>query len=377
MAAHKLMKELRSLDGVLTQRVNPYRQENLIKTSSPSMNWIFGHGHGLPFGHGVMLWGEPKSGKSLLTYDLIASLHRDYPDAIAVKFDTEYRDDSQLTEEEASLWGIDLERLVVIQKNKAAAVFDQIEQKIGALCQEGLPVRLIAIDSISGIQGRRDANADSVEQAQIGDHAQTIKVGLKRILPVQKENHIALVCSTHAAVEMDMWEQKRGNKTKAAAGYGVRHHCEYFVNVEKVLNADGKQDLQGRKLIDDSRKGMDDKGEKLGHKIKVWMQDSTVGPQDRVAQFTFDYRRGIVNQHEECFLLGSRWGVIKRPNNATYEFDGKTYRGKDALIDALAGSKELQGKVATGLLEAERTGAMGAQTPEDAEAEFKRLSEAE
>lgn len=122
----KWMKELRKLDGAVQERVNPYRQDNLIKSSSPSLNWMFGHGHGLPFGQGIMLWGEPKSGKSLVTYDLIAALHRDYPDAIAVKFDTEFRDDAQLTDEEAELWGIDLDRYQPIQTNRASEVFDQI-----------------------------------------------------------------------------------------------------------------------------------------------------------------------------------------------------------------------------------------------------------
>jgi hypothetical protein len=367
----KFVNKLRKLKGAIVERANPYVQENLIKSSSPSFNWIFGHGHGLPFGQGVMFWGEPKCGKSLLTYDMIASLHRDHPDAIAIKFDTEFRDDAQLTEEEAELWGIDLDRLVVIQTNKSSEIFDQIEHDINGLIQEGAMVKLIAIDSISGIQGNRDANAESVEVNQMGDHAQTVKKGLKRILPIQKRNKIALICSTHATAEMDVWEAKRNGKSKAAASYGIRHHCEYFINVEKVLNADGKKDLAGNDLIDNNRKGMDDKGEKTGHQIKIWMQDSTVGVQDRVGQLTFKYREGIVNQHEEYFLLGTRWGVIKRPNNTMYELAGKSYKGKDAMLAALAASEDLQKVVADGLLEAESSSSIPQTSTEDAEAEFE------
>jgi hypothetical protein len=372
----KFVKELRKLKGAMTERVNPYRQENLIKSSSPSLNWIFGHGHGLPFGHGVMLWGEPKCGKSLVTYDLIASMHQQYPDAIAIKFDTEFRDESQLTDAEAATWGVDLDRLVVIQTNKSGEIFDQIEQDINGLIQDGAKVKLIAIDSISGIQGNRDANAASVEDNQMGDHAQTVKKGLKRILPIQKRNNVALICSTHATAEMDQWEVKRNGKSKAAASYGIRHHCEYFVNVSKVVNATGKTDLQGNELIDKNRRGMDDKGEKTGHKITVWMQESTVGCQDRVGQFTFDYKRGIINQHEELFLLGKRWNVVKKPSSVMYSVADKQFRGEPATIAGIAASPELQKFIADGLLAAEtaEVAAPVAQTPEEAEAEFEALT---
>lgn len=346
-------KQLLKLDGAIRVRVNPYRQENIAKFRSPSMNWLFGNGHGPPLGHGVMFWGEPKCGKSLLTYDLIRAVQAMDPEYMVVKFDTEYRDDSQMTDESAAMWGVDLERLITVQKNTAKGVFDQIQVDIAGYCQAGIPVKMIAIDSISGIQGLQEESTESIEKQNMGDHAKTTKRGLKRILPVQKENKILLACSTHATAEMDQWEQKRNGPSKAAASYGIRHHCEYFVNVERVKNADGKKDLLENELLDNSRKGMDDKGEKTGHKIKVWMQDSTVGPQDRVAQFTFDYKRGIINTNEEYYLLGKRWGIITRAGNQ-YHFNGQSWRSEALTLEALRDSKELQDKIAAALLAKEK-----------------------
>ncbi len=349
------MKGLKKMKGAMLERFDPYQQSNLIKIKSPSWNWMFGHGHGLPYGQSIMLWAEAKSGKSLMSYAMIGACHQDDPEYIVIKFDTEFRDDAQLTEESAALWGIDLKRLLVIQTNHPTEIFDQIQNDVLAMVQKGAKIKLVIIDSINGIQGLQDANAESVGDNQMADHARTTKKGLKRILSVWKRNRIALVVCTHATAEMDPWEQKRNGKSKASANYGVRHTCEYFVNLERVLSADGKTDELGNAFIDESRKGMDDKGEKTGHKIRFWMQDSTVGVQDRVGELTFDYRRGIINQHEECFTLGINWGIIKRPNNRTYEFEGQTYNGKPAMLTALMNSAEMQQRICDLLLEEEKT----------------------
>lgn len=354
MAINKWMNQLKKLEGALVDRVDPFARDNLLRSSSPSTNWVFGKTHGLPFGMGCLLWGEQKAGKSLLCFDLIGQMHRDYPDYIAVKFDTEFRDEGQLTEEMAALYGIDMDRYLCVQVNEPAQVYDAIEQKIGAMVTAGAPIKLVVIDSITGVRGRRDKDSDTVDQHQIGDQAQTTKVGLKRILSVQKRNRIALIATAHATAEMDMWEQKRGNKTKAAASFGALHHFEYFLNVFKNKTAAGQADIMERKLVDESKKGLDDKGEKTGHKVSVWMQDSTMGPKDRVGEFTIDYQRGIVSQHEEVFKIGLNWGAIKRPTMQTYAIGAEKFTGKPAVIAALEASKELQARVMEDILAMEK-----------------------
>jgi len=58
--------------------------------------------------------------------------------------------------------------------------------------------------------------------------------------------------------------------------------------------------------------------------------------------FTFHDDRGIINTHEEVFLLGINHGVIERPNNQTYAFGGENYRGKGAMLVAIQEKKELR-----------------------------------
>lgn len=370
---NKWAEKLKKLDGAITERVDPWREDNLLRSNSPGVNWLFGNTHGMPFGHSMLLWGEPKAGKSLLSYDFTGRLHQDHKTAIAIKFDTEFRDDGQMSERKAAAYGIDLDRYVVFQVNRPEDVFDRIADDVAGMMDEGANVKLIIIDSITGIQGRREAEQESVSQHQIGDLAQTLQVGLKKILPVHKRRNVALILTAQARSEMDMWEQKRGNKTKAQAPFAVRHHCEYFVNVEQNKTSAGSKNELEQKFEDVTRKGMDDHGEQTAHKIKVWMQDNSMGPKNRVSEFTFDYQRGITNQHEEVFRLGTRWGVIKRPNAMTYQVGEHTFKGKPACLDALAKSTELQHLVVKGLRAMENTAPT--VSDEDAEREFAKGSE--
>jgi len=301
----------------------------------------------------MLVWGPPGGGKSLLTNAFIGQLHRDDPEAIVVKFDTEFRDNGQVTEETAKAFGIDKERYVPFQVNKATQVFDRIEQEIGDMVKDGAPIRLIVIDSINGVQGRRESNSESIEQMTIGDHAQTVQIGLKKILPVQRNNNISLIVIAQQRSELDAWEVKKGNKTKAAVSHGTQHHCEYFVHVEKNTTKAGRTDALDRLFEDSSKKDLTDSADQTGHKVKVWMQKSSFGGAGRSGEFTLDYKRGIINQHEEVFVLGARWGIIERPTPTSYIVNGQKFVGRANCLNALEKSVELQKFVITGLLAAE------------------------
>jgi recA bacterial DNA recombination protein len=353
---NKYAAKLRKLEGAITERFDPFEPSNLIRFSSPGVNWLFGKTHGMPRGFSALLWGEKKSGKSVLLYDAIGTLHRSNPNAIAIKFDTEFRDLGQLDQGMADSYGIDLDRLVVYQVNRPEHIFDRMKNEVRALIDDGAEIPLIGIDSISDILGRREAEQDSVTQHQIGDHAVTLQVGLKSIIETQRTKKIALIMIAHARDEMDPWEIKRGNKKKPAAANAVQHHCEYFINVEKNKTASGKSDILERKFIDESRKDMRDTGQQTAHKTYVFMGDSSMGPKGREVEFTFADGRGIINQHEEVFKLGLNWKVIQRPVPKKYIVAGQEFIGKPACLKALEESVELQQKVISQLIEMEKTG---------------------
>ena len=359
MAANNIMKKLLKLEGALQKdRGSPF--DNVLRTTSPSVNFTFGKTHGLPRGMSLVMYGKPKGGKSLIANMLAGELHKSDPEAIVIKFDTEFRSAGQLDGVGALNLGIDPDRLVVYEVNKPSEVFDRIENDIAAIAQENPgKIGLVIIDSINGIQGLRASAAETLEddQKQIGDLARTIQTGLKRILPVQRKHNFSVALVAQARAEMNPLEIKRGNDVKMGASFGVQHYAEYFMLVEENRNKDGRSGLMGNAYENGEVKDMMGKAEKTGHKIRATMIHSSMGPKGRTGEFSIDYNRGIVDINEEVFSLALVRGVITR-SGVMYSFGDKSWRGKGEAAKALAEDPSIQEAIVKELIRRDMSGEM-------------------
>lgn len=331
--AQKLRDKLRDLDGYVSGDYDPFN--HVAEMPSPSGNFMFGKGFGVPYGYTVCLWGPPKGGKTITCNGLTSRIMADDPEACVIKFDTEFREDGQMTKDAVSMYGIDRDRYFTYSVNQPDLIFDRIKNEIAASIQDGLPVKMVIIDSITGIQGRRAMNAEGIMTQQIGDHAVTIQEGLKMILPIQRKYRFAVILTAHARAELDLWEQRRGNKIKMAAAFGVKHYAEYFVLVEQDPTKDGRTDILGNPLAEGEQRH------------RMFMKDSSMGPKGREASFvvSFNDNRGFVRQDEEIFQLGCDLGVIERPTNTTYVIGDRKWVGKPNAVAAFKSDTDLQKSV--------------------------------
>lgn len=326
-------KQLQKLEGAVevSEETIP-----VLRTPSPSMNWALGvEGHGIPEGMSIIIWGPPKGGKSIVCNAILGQCHKDYEDGYTITFNTELRGKFQANKKHLTQWGIDPNRHISYDVNQPELIFDRICDEVDTLCQQGMNLKAIVIDSLTGIQGRRAQNADSILTQQIGDEALTLKDGLKMILPVIRKHNIVLIMTAHVRAELDQLQIRRGKKVKMAAAWATKHTAEFFAYVEPNLSKDGRKTLTGEEFLDKKTVDFMKKGEKTGHKIRFRIDESSVGPQGRTGEFTLSYGGGIINTHEEVFTLGCNLGVIERPNNTTYIYKDNKWVGKPALLDAL------------------------------------------
>jgi len=325
--SNKWLKQLRKSDAYVDNNYDAFAPENSIQTPSPYMNWTFANkAHGIPKGSGVLLYSEPKAGKSLLAQSVVAQLHKDDPEAIAMYFSTEFKGKYQ----KGFFEGIDPDRLIMYDTNDPRDIFDFLAEDVAAMVQDGMPLKLVVIDSLTAIGGIK-AEGRSVADHLIGDKALTITRGLDRVIPFFKKNFITYI--TVAQVRMNIGAMY-GPPTKAAVPKACEHNHEYFMSVKRAGGADDKKDIGGQSFEGGSK---DARGNKAvtGHKIYVKMEQSSVGTAGRAAKITLDYKKGFINQHEEIFELGVNTGVIDRPNNVTYIYEGENYKGKKAMANAI------------------------------------------
>lgn len=333
--ANKWMKELSKLDGA----VDSEAKLNVLKSPSPSLNWIYGKNGGILEGSTCLFYGPQKSGKSLASYLFTGELHRTDPEAIAIRFDTEMRSMFQMK----GSWGIDYDRFQSVDSNDPVEVFDQINGSIKSMVQDGMPLKLIVIDSLTALSGLREKDAESIANMQMGDRALAVQKGLKSILPFIRRNKITLICTSHMRANFDAGLY--GPKEKAALAWFEKHFAECFVEVKRDGSKDGKSDILGNVLEKDDVKDFRGNKEITGHKIYVKMAENSLGVAGRSGEFTIDYEKGLINVHEEVFMLGINTGAVERPNNRTYVFDGQNYTSKADFVNALKDNEQLQAKV--------------------------------
>ncbi len=342
--ANKWLSMLESLPGAVDLKKDIFAEG--VRTPSPSVNFIFGNTHLVPFGSSVIFWGPPKGGKSLICSMMIGQLHKDYPDAIAVKYNTELRESFQMTPLQMRNLGIDTERYQSYDTNMPEEIFDKIEVDIAAACEKGAPIKLIIIDSITDILGRRTINATSVSKQQIGDEAATIATGLKRIKNVIRKYGITLLMVAQERAELDQLEQMRGRKTKMAGAFYLRHFAEYFVYLCPNEAKEGKSDFLGNDFKNEDLTDVMGNPEQTILKIKAQMKNSSVGISGRVGEFTFHKLKGIINTAEEAVRLGVARNILEMPNNRTYVLknfpesgkEGKWTSKEDCLLNVQANS---------------------------------------
>lgn len=322
--SNKWKKMLNQFEDVVKYEYDSFAPENCLYTPSPSVNWIFANkSMGIPKGSGVMLYSSPKAGKSLLIQAAIAEMHKRDPEGHAIIFNSEMRGRWN----NGTITGVDQSRLTIFDTNKPEEIFDRMQSEILPMILDGFPLRMLAIDSINSIGGTKAMAADrSVNDHLIGDHALTVQRGLLKILPIIRKHNLVAFIVTQVRANMDAGSY--GPKEKSSASFALKHSLEYFVSLRKANAADDKMDIEGNKFEDEDMKDVRGNKEITGHKIIVKMEESSIGTPGRTAIITLDYEKGLVNQHEEVFLLGYNTGVIKREGTSKYVYKDISVVGK-------------------------------------------------
>ncbi len=112
-------------------------------------------------------------------------------------------------------------------------------------------------------------------------------------------------------------------------GWFLKHFAEYKLLLAPNASKEGGKSLTGVELTDTTMTDVMGKADQMGHRIRATMKGSSLGPKNRRAEFTFDYTRGVINKHEDAFLLGTTRGILDRPNQTSYVLTDYPAPGKE------------------------------------------------
>jgi hypothetical protein len=359
--ANKWTKQLRAYDDAVDYDYDSFAAENCLYSPSPYFNWMMANkSHGIPMNSGLLLFSEMKAGKSLWIYAMILQMQRE--DKLKLDMGFKKKDGTKFTKDDqrhsvvanTELRGqlqhdvfpeIDKDLMTIWDTKNPVEIFDRVEKDLKPMVQDGMPLGIYGIDSITKIMGvKRDA-ADSVSDHLIGDHALTVQIGMDKLVPFLKRNKTLFIGTSQVRGNMDAG--KYGPKEKMAESWDVKHAFEYFVSFKRAGAAEDKVDIEGKTFEDDIKDARDNKIQ-TGHKVFYKMEGSSLGPQGRSGVSTLDYNLGLINMHEEIFFLGKNSGIIKtESNNRVFTFNDKKYVGKKECALAIRDNPKMAEEILT------------------------------
>lgn len=305
-----------------------------FRSPSPGINYLFGKAQGIRPGYSALIYGPPKSGKSLFALAFAGQLHKDDPEAIVLHFDTEYR---KTVDTWAGVFGIDMDRIQSYATNKPVEIFDFIATEVLAMLQEGAPIKMIIIDSLAMLQDPKEANKEHSTDFTIGGAAAYLGPAFKMIIPVIRQYNIANIICQHVRMNMDPMKAKYYPYI-IPGGTALKHSIEYWMFCEKIVSKDTK-------TFDSETKDGSGNPIQTGHTIRVRMEENSLGPQNRSVEVALSYQKGIINQHVEIAELAKNMNLVDRPSNTSYEFEGQKWTGFDNFALGVEADHELQAKL--------------------------------
>lgn len=313
-----------------------------VPTRSPSLNWATSIG-GFQPGKISVLYGPEQSGKSLLAMMAVADEQKKDPDAIFVWFDAEFSFNLTLFEKV----GGDAKRLVLRRSNDPLKIFDYIGGEMLELLQEGAPIKGLVIDSIKAIRYPKETNMkQTTDQKMGGTGASYLPSTLKLVIPVIAEYNLLTFFIQQVTMEIDPMKALR-NPYVITEGRALKHAADLMLEIVKLDTKNG---------VLESGETITGAAQQTGHKVRIKVKKNRLGIPARMAQFTYHYDHGIIDQGGEVFELAKSLGVVFHPlsvssgkeNNMMWQFGNyDPVKGEDNMRSVVINSKKMQDEIMT------------------------------
>jgi recombination protein RecA len=279
---------------------------------------------GIPRGRIIQFAGKESSGKTLMSLLAIKEWQNKAPHNWALFIDAEFTFD----EKWARYLGVDTspQRLKVLKTNNGKVIFEKLSEdgkKKGLLAQvrdmggsDESGLGIIVLDSIAFVVPPIEDGAE-VGKQNMAPQARFLPAELRKLAPLLAKTNVTFIAINQVRTNIG---QMYGDPTSTPGGNAWKHACSLMV----FFTTSNSKDNQ---VLNAS-------GEKIGHVIMSKVDKNKVGSPHRKANFTIEYTNGV-RKSDEIAELATKYGVVKRPNNKTYEYGDVKIIGKDAYYSAI------------------------------------------
>lgn len=322
----------------------------VITTGSHALDEALGV-WGLPKGRVIQYAGKESSGKTLMSLVAIREWQKLDPENWAVFIDAEYTYDKDW----ASKIGVDNERVFLIKENNGAKIWAMLcgippkdsksKGKPGLLeleSKEPSGLGIIVLDSIAAIQAPTEA-IKAVGNTNMAPMARFVPDALRRLTPLLGRTGVVFIAINQVRIDIG---KMFGDPTSTPGGKAWKHGCSVMIH----FTASEKKE----------NNFFDETGRRYGHIGAAKIDKNKVAFPGSKCNFEVEYGHGVVRLHKEVANLGIKFGIVKKPNNVVYTYEGDeqeySWKGKESFYDGVL-SENLSDEILRKVKEARELGA--------------------
>ncbi|MGA7730648.1 MAG: recombinase RecA [Chloroflexia bacterium] len=300
-------------------------QVESIPTGSIALDMALGGG-GVPRGRVVEIYGPEASGKTTLSYHIMAEAQK--AGGVSAYIDAEHAFDPEY----AARCGLNLDQLLISQPDNSEQALEITE----TLVRSGA-IDVIVIDSVAALVPRAEIEGE-MGDSHVGLMARLMSQALRKLVGAVSKSNCCLIFTNQIRMKIGVMF---GNPETTTGGQALKFYASVRMEIRRVESIKQGQEVSG-------------------NRVRVKVVKNKVAPPFRNAEFDIMFNEGI-SRIGSIVDLGTELGVLRK-SGAFYSFgDQRLGQGRENVKEFLKGRPELADEIEGQIREAMAT-AKGAAT---------------
>src|SRR5205814_1408583 len=294
-----------------------------IGTGAIALDIALGGG-GVPRGRMIEIYGPESSGKTTLTYHIMAEAQK--AGGVAAYIDAEHAFDPEY----AARCGLNLDQLLISQPDNGEQALEIAETLVRSNA-----IDVIVVDSVAALVPRAEIEGE-MGDSHVGLMARLMSQALRKLVGAVSKSNCALVFTNQIRMKIGVMY---GNPETTTGGQALKFYASVRMEIRRVESIKQGQDI-------------------VGNRVRVKVVKNKVAPPFRTAEFDLMFNEGI-SRIGSIVDLGTEFNVIRK-SGAFYSYgDQRLGQGRENAKEYLRANPELVDEIEAQL----RTAMAGTATP--------------
>lgn len=291
-------------------------QVESISTGSIALDMALGGG-GVPRGRMVEIYGPESSGKTTLSYHIMAEAQK--AGGVAAYIDAEHAFDPEY----AARCGLNLDNLLISQPDNGEQALEIAETLIRSNA-----IDVIVIDSVAALVPRAEIEGE-MGDSHMGLMARLMSQALRKLVGAVSKSNCCLIFTNQIRMKIGVMF---GNPETTTGGQALKFYASIRMEIRRVESI-----KQGTEVS--------------GNRVRVKVVKNKVAPPFRIAEFDIMFNEGI-SRIGSIVDLGTELNVLRK-SGAFYSYgDQRLGQGRENVKEFLKGHPEITDEIEANIRQA-------------------------